>query len=260
MNHLYLYFSGTGNTRHVVYEFSSLFEQDNDYLIHSIEHDIDFDYMIRQASKIIIAYPIHDSMLPYIMRDFLVKHKQSFQDKQIITIATQLAFSGDGGALPYYLLKKVKVKLLHSIHINMPNNLTDVPIFKSKTMEESNAFVEKSNKKISDVVRKIKNGRTMRMGRRWYSWILGFFMQRLWGLLFVKAYRSKIKIDFNKCILCNKCVQNCPTNILLEVENTIKIGKVCTLCYRCINLCPTQSISLLLKSKPKVQYIREEYN
>lgn len=261
MKHLYLYFSGTGNTRHAVYEFSSKFENDNDYHIQSIEYDdFEYDKAIKEAEIIIIAYPIHDSMLPYIMKDFLYKYMSSFKNKKIMTIATQLAFSGDGGALPYYILKKVNVKHLHSIHINMPNNLSDVPFFKMKTLDESKAFINKSNYKINEIVTRIQSGKTIRMGRKWYSWFLGFFTQRLWGILFIKSFRSKVKIDFDKCIHCNKCVKHCPTKNLTLVEGTIKIDKICTLCYRCINLCPTQAISLLLKSKPKKQYIQKDFN
>ena len=199
-------------------------------------------------------------MLRFIMKEFLIKHKESFRDKQIITIVTQLLFSGDGGALPYYLLKNVNVKLLHSIHINMPNNLTDVPIFIVKTLEESNERLEKAKYRIQQIAKRIKDGKTIRMGRKWYSWMLGFFLQRFWGYAFIKSMRKMIKIDQNKCIHCNKCIKNCPMENLSLKDQKVIASDVCTLCYRCVNICPTQAISLMVKRKPKKQYIRKDFN
>lgn len=105
MNNLYLYFSGTGNTRYVIEKFSELLETTNKYQMMSIEHkDIDYAKTIENSDMITIGYPIYGSDLPYIVSDFLKKYKASFHGKNIITIVTQYKFSGDGAALALSLI------------------------------------------------------------------------------------------------------------------------------------------------------------
>jgi ferredoxin len=262
MNNLYLYFSGTGNTKFVVEKFCELYEESNeDYQIHSIEEkNINFYQLIEKSNTIILAYPIHDSMIPFIMNDFLIENKQAFQDKKLMVIITQLLFSGDGGALPKYLLRKQNIKIIQSIHFKMPNNLTDVPIFPVKTYEESKLDVLKTEKKIEEVVKRIKLGKTYKMGRRIYSWPLGFFTQRGLGKLFVKKFKNSLKIDNNLCSKCQKCIKLCPTDNLYLEDNIVKHKGNCTICYRCVNSCPEKAISIIFKHKPKKQYIRKNFN
>ncbi len=260
MRNLYLYFSGTGNTKYVVDKFSSLFEE-NEYIKQSIEHE-NFDYAntIANSETIILAYPIHDSMMPFIMIEFLNQYKEAFRDKKLITIAVQMLFSGDGGALAYRQLKSVGVKLLHSVHINMPNNLTNVFVFKALPIEKTNHIIIKADKKIKEVVNKINQGKTLRMGRRFYSRAVGFLTQRGLGKPFMKYARKKLHIYHEKCIKCKKCIDLCPVNNLYLQDNQIKTKNLCTLCYRCINACPTQAISQLGLKPPKIQYIRKDFN
>jgi ferredoxin/flavodoxin len=261
MKNLYLYFSGTGNTKYVIEKFSSLYENSDDFTIQSIEHkNIDYEKKIRQAELIIIAYPIYDSMIPFIMKEFLEKYIEAFRNKNIITLATQLLFSGDGGALASRLLKKVNTNLLHSIHVNMPSNLVDVKFFKNIPLSEADAKVKKADQKIERTVLKIKSGKTIRDGRKFYSWFLGFFTQRVWGILFLKPLRGKIKINHAKCIQCGICVNICPMDNLRLENGKIEQNKICTWCYRCINSCPEKAITLFTKQTPKVQYIRKDYN
>lgn len=258
---LYLYFSGTGNTKYVITKLSELLDKDNAYKIISIEHSqVDYSKLIESAETITIAYPIYDSMLPFIISEFLVEYKESFRNKNIITLATQLLFSGDGGALPYYILKDVNVNHLHSIHINMPSNLVDINLFPNKPIEKTDKKVIKADAKIKKVAENILSKKTIKDGRRWYSWGLGYFVQRAHGKRLLKKLRSRVKIDQEKCINCNKCVDACPMDNLYNMDGIIEVRDKCTLCYRCVNLCPTKSISIFMKKKPKVQYIREDYN
>ncbi len=261
MYNLYLYFSGTGNTKHVVSEFAKHYEGNNHYQLQSMEYDnVDYDSLIKSANMICIAYPIHESMLPHLVSEFLNKYKESFYKKNIITICTQLLFSGDGGKLPTYILKDVNVQLLHSIHINMPNNITDVKFLPNKTMENSTKKVLKADKKIIAVVNKIKNKKTVKDGNKFYSWFLGFFVQRVYAKIQYRKLRSKVKIHHNQCINCKKCVDLCPTKNLFSKNNQIQVKDECTVCYRCVNECPTKAISIFTRKSPTTQYSRHDYN
>lgn len=258
MSNLYLYFSGTGNTKYVIGKFADLNEQGNDFRILSIEHKyIDFSRIISEADTIVLGYPIHDSMLPFIMKEFLKNHIEDFKGKNLITICTQLVFSGDGGALPFYILKETNH--LHSIHVNMPSNLTDLNIFFNKPLSETTRKYFKADRKIALAVDTINNGGICRDGRKWFSRFSGFILQRAWGKTMAEKLRKSVKIS-NDCILCKKCVQICPMENLEIKENRVEQQSRCTLCYRCVNECPVQAISIFTKSKPKIQYSRKDYN
>ena len=260
MNNLYLYFSGTGNTKYVMEKFSSLYE-DTEFIIKSIEeNEFNFNKAIKESNIIIIGYPIYGCTMPIIMIDFLEKYLETFRNKKIITIATQMEFSGDGAALAYYLLKKANVNILHSIHIKMPNNISDFFIFKILSSEKTDIVIRKADNKINEIVTKIKSGKTIKNGRRFYSRIVGYVMQRLVFNIFRKKMQKLISINHDKCITCKKCIEICPTNNLYLEDNLIKTKNKCTLCYRCVNSCPTQAMSLFSKKSPKVQYIRNDYN
>jgi NAD-dependent dihydropyrimidine dehydrogenase PreA subunit/flavodoxin len=256
---LYLYFSGTGNTYYVMKNLASLYES-QEYDLLSIEaKNVNFSQIIKQAKMIFIGYPIHESMMPFIMKDFLLKHKDDFQDKVISTLVTQMFFSGDGGALAYRLLKKRHVKQIHSIHINMPNNITDVSFLRPKNYDNSKHIIQKADQKIKDMVERMKNGRNIRMGCQFYSRFLGFVLQRFYAYYFYPKMRKKLKINHDTCILCKQCVHACPSHSLKIVNQQLIADATCTVCYRCINLCPSKSLSMFSKKAPKVQYLIKPY-
>jgi len=261
MNNLYLYFSGTGNTKYVVKHFIELYEEDSNYLMKSIEDKtVDYSSLIEEAKVIFIAYPIHEGLLPHIMNEFLIEHKEHFRNKDIITVCSQLIFSGDGAALPVHILKEVNVNLLHGIHVNMPSNLTDFWFLPAKTVEKSTKKFKKADAKIARVVSKINKGKKIRNGIRFYSWALGFFLQRAFTKHHYNRIRSDVKIHHDTCINCNKCVTVCPVDNLYSKDKKILVKDNCTICYRCVNECPTQTISIITNHKPTKQYILKDYN
>ncbi len=256
MSNLYLYFSGTGNTKFVINEFAKRFEE-SDYLIHSIEDDIiDFPLLIKNSDIITIGYPIYGSDMPLVMKAFIKNNQDNFRGKKIMTITTQYMFSGDGAALACYMLRKQKVRILATMQINMPYNATDAPIFPIKSVEESENVYQKASLKIAKYVENIKAGKRVRTGRRIYSWFLGFFIQRLFYKMFFKRWQKLVKIDYDTCINCKKCVDNCPTNNLVFEDDKVLSGTSCALCYRCVNICPTKSIRIFGKKYPKQQYFK----
>lgn len=261
MNNLYLYFSGTGNTKHVVKKFIEYYEETEQYKLVSIEHNnLDYTSLFKASGTIFLAYPIHEGLLPHIMREFLEDNKELFRDKNIVTICSQLIFSGDGAALPYRQLKEVNCKLLHGIHVNMPNNLADMNFLPMKTIDDSTKQIQKAERKIAKVCTSIKSGKRSKDGLRFYSWFLGFFFQRAYTKHHYSSIRSNVKIHHDSCIDCNKCIMICPTDNLYSINKKIEVKDNCTICYRCVNECPTQSISIITKQKPKVQYILKDYN
>lgn len=257
MNHLYLYFSGTGNTKSAIDTLASIYEENNPYLLHSIEEAINFDYVIREADLITLGYPIYGSMMPDVMVNFIETHKSAFAKKRVMILTTQMMFSGDGAGLAYYLLKDVQVKVKATMHINMPDNISDLKIMPIKIAEKQGKKYRKAEEKIKRYVTKIKAGKTVKTGRRFYSRTMGYLFQRIFFKLFHNKMKRMLKINYNSCILCEKCVNHCPTNNLEIANNRVVTKNQCTLCYRCINICPTKSIKMLGRHYPTKQYYKK---
>ncbi len=259
MNDLYLYFSGTGNTRHALDMLARELENESYELVSIERTDVDFDARIRSANLIALAYPIYESMMPPIMEEFLLRHQAAFLGKRLSVLVTQMLFSGDGAALAGRVLKRQDVRILHTIHVNMPNNLTDVRLFPRRSPEQHARKIAKAKQRIQKQATKIHEGGTIRDGRRWYSWLLGYVIQRGFGKLTLPWLQKRLRINQDTCTNCNLCVEVCPVQNLIAKDDKILTKNQCTLCYRCINACPVRAISLFTKRPPRQQYMNKPY-
>ena len=255
MTILGLYFSGTGNTKFVVDTMIQEFKKyDIEMSAISIEDFVDEDIeKIKNADRLLFAYPVYGSMAPMIMWKFVRKISEHLEDKKTIVIATQLMFSGDGGAYLARLLRKGHAEIESIEHFNMPSNLSDVKIFKTKNGEEAKAVAERTRQRIElycmDYSKNIKNKKGDGVG----SLLLGA-IQRVPFSKWERKLAKNVKIDHNLCTRCEICCQTCPTKNLSLKDNLISQNGDCTICYRCVNNCPEKAISILSKKRPKTQY------
>ncbi|HPJ23836.1 MAG TPA: EFR1 family ferrodoxin [Bacillota bacterium] len=258
MNQLYLYFSGTGNTKWAVHRFAEKYNSDSEKRIHSIEEvGIDFDTMIKNSDMVMIAYPIYGSMMPENMERFLKLHLESLAYKPIMVLTTQMKFSGDGAGLACYILNKANVKILATMHLNMPHNVVDMKIFRQHSDKEINRILIKADKKITSYINRIKQKRKVKTGRAFYSRILGLLTQRMFYRWFYQKMKKMVRIDDDRCIACGKCVESCPAHNLILTDGKISTKNDCYVCYRCINICPTKAIRIMGKSFPRQQYFKK---
>ncbi len=57
--------------------------------------------------------------------------------------------------------------------------------------------------------------------------------------------RYKISVDHDQCMLCGRCVENCPYGVFRTEKDRIHVNsRVCVACHRCIAMCPRDAISL----------------
>ena len=97
-----IYFSGNGNTKYCMKLLSSALGNGK---IESIENENAIQ-LIKESDEFILAYPVHFSNIPFIVKDFIQKNSSLFSGKNIFLIATMGAFSGDGTGCGARLLKK----------------------------------------------------------------------------------------------------------------------------------------------------------
>lgn len=61
--------------------------------------------------------------------------------------------------------------------------------------------------------------------------------------------RYLISVDRDRCMLCERCIENCPYGVFRREGDRIMVdSRKCTACHRCIAMCPRDAITM--KEKP----------
>jgi len=243
-----LYFSGTGNSKFV----AELFSREMNAACHSIEENLDFEKLLETAEIIGFCYPVYMSRVPRIMREFVVRHMELLVGKKLIIFCTQLILSGDGARAFAAMFSRNSVEIIYAEHFFMPNNVTNMFILPTASERGIRKCAEKSERKMQNVCRDIKNGRIKRRGFNVFSRFLGLF-QGVFMSATEKRANNSVKITAD-CTNCGICVAVCPMNNLTLENEKITHKNNCTMCYRCINQCPKRAITVAFHGKVKQQY------
>ncbi|WBW49957.1 EFR1 family ferrodoxin [Peptoniphilus equinus] len=243
-----LYFSGTGNSKFVA-------ETMADHLggvAYSIEAAMDFDALMVQTDTILVSYPVYASRVPKIMRDFVTAHRNGFRNKKLIILCTQMMYSGDGAKAFYHLVADCNVDVRYADHINMPNNIPNIPMVTIKD-SEYHRKLRLAARKLKTIADRIQKGQKFLKG-----WgVLGSALGRVQRPIPDAQYDAKHVDAFlvsEDCIRCGLCVKHCPAkNLSMEAEGVTSHHR-CTLCFRCVNLCPAKACTVMLHKPVRRQY------
>ena len=235
------YFSGTGNTKIIANLFKKELENNGaDVNVTAIE-DIfkkKVHFSIRKYDIIGLGHPVHAFSAPKIFFDFIsglpnVKNKKTFMFKT----SGDPFCNGGGTTLVRKKLERKGYRVFHEYLIVMPSNvvikyedelvkqLYNVAIIKIKNM---------SKEILVGKVKLQKNNFFLRIGTYLFN-----TMERI-GVKYLGSYLK----TSDSCILCEKCIKNCPTRNISKEDNKIKFSKNCTFCMRCIYNCPNRAITI----------------
>ncbi len=249
-----IYFSGTGNSRHVLEVF--LREYDAEAKAFSIEDDCVIED-VKAHEEIVFSYPVQYSTVPKILRDFIEDNAELWSDKNVFIIATMGMFSGDGAGILGRLLQKYGAKVMGGLHVKMPDSICDEKVLK-RPLEKNIQFVRDAEYKAKRAAQYMKEGNPPQEGIGFFYRMAGFWGQRLYFGNKTKNYSDKLRIDKHKCVGCGKCVKICPMQNIELVDGICISKNQCTMCYRCVNYCPKQAITLLGKEVVE-QSVVEKY-
>lgn len=242
-----IYFSGTGNTKLIANRIAENLK----IQIINIENNYNFEKLFSEIETLIIMYPVYYSTPPIIIREFLNKYRENLENKNIMSLVTQMCFSGDGAYVIRDYLPK-SANLIYSRHIDMPSNISNLPILPFFENFLINFKIHHALKKSDKISIEIKNGNLKTQGNTNFGHKMGL-SQRIGGLEKESEKRNNLWID-DTCIACGLCVKNCPVNNLF-IENKKAHSKgSCIFCTRCENICPKKSIRVLIDRKVKYQY------
>ena len=251
-----VYFSGTGNSKHCVETFVMRYDKTGESV--SIENKDALKYILKH-DFIVLGYPVYFSNAPKIVQDFINENGKVFKNKKIFIIATMATFSGDGTGCTARILKKYEADIVGGLHLKMPDSIGDEKVFK-RDRNLNLKIINKSDLKIINSVQKLKSGNPTQDGLGIFAHVAGLLGQRLWFYNKTTSYKNMPKVDIQKCIGCNCCVKICSMkNLKLENGKAIS-GNKCTLCYRCVNNCPTKALTILGKKVHKQYMIKDIFN
>ncbi|WP_138206974.1 EFR1 family ferrodoxin [Haloimpatiens lingqiaonensis] len=247
-----IYFSGTGNTRYVSEMFKKEFYKNNIEcelidIVKCNKVNLDYEFYI-------FGSPIYAEMFPDYYMHWVKVNIKNGNGKKAIIFSTQASNSGTGMERLRRMLEKKGFKVAIQKSIPMPNNYY-VVAFNKNSKEEKFNICKEAAKKVSNIVKDFLLGEeyieevsNIRLG-------IGTIVYNFFNKYSKNWAKKKLSIDYDKCIKCKKCSENCPTNNINIAEN-ITFNSRCISCQRCIHICPKNAF--LYKGKGFEQYKLEK--
>ena len=246
-----LYFTGTGNSRHIAERIAHAL---NDTLI-SLNDRIKSGDITPLAvnGRLVLVMPTYAWRIPRIVRDHLLRTE--------LRGARETWFVMDcgceiGNAAKYNraLCREKGLVYMGTAQIVMPENF--IAMFNAPTVEEARRIVAKAEPFIDCAIAAIRAGHMFSPPRKkLYDRIASSALNPVFYPLFVKANPFTAS---DVCIGCGKCEKLCPLNNI-TLQNARPVwGTNCTQCMACNCYCPTRAIEYGKQSAGKPRYHFEE--
>lgn len=241
-----LYFTGTGNSRHVA---RILAKELDDELV-----DL-FPYIKRNEKgrfhsekPFVVVVPTYCSYIPLFIEKFIAEADFS-GEKKIYFILTCGASATKPGVTERLrpLCEKKDLVLMGVEQVVMPENY--ITLFFAPSEETAKNIIEKAEKGIPEIAKKISDLSFLRIKGR--HALTTFVVNPIYYKLLVK---DKGYYATDACIGCGKCVSVCPLNDIELVESRPKWKGECTQCMACISQCPAQAIEYGKRTQNKRRY------
>lgn len=238
MRALICWFSGTGNTKKIVDEYTAIFDEKGvDYTLCNIEKNERFDPA--EYDMLCIAYPIWGFNAPGIVLDYVKGFARQKEAKPTFILKTSgeaLALNNASSDKLKSLLKKRGFTVTNEYHYLMPYNIifrhTDGMAHRmwaavKKVLPVDCAAILSGK---HEVIKSVPFGRP----------ITAVLRIQQWGGRF-NGKRYKVSGD---CVHCDKCVRSCPVGNIMDEDGKLKFGKKCLMCMRCAFECPKDAIRI----------------
>ena len=234
---LIIYFSGMGNTKLLANMAKDEFNAKG-YDTKVVDVCSDEVVEINDYNYLVVAYPIYAFNAPGPIISFIKKFNKINNDIKCLILkdSGEYLFWNNASSLQLTsILKKKGIKIFSEYHYLLPYSFvfrhTDYMAYKMLYTLKYLLPLD-----IDDFL----GGKYHKLDRffldRPFSFV--FRIQRFGGRLNGRFY----KVDQDKCIKCNKCINNCPANNIKIKDDKYIFGGKCLMCQRCVVNCPHTAI------------------
>ena len=236
------YFSGTGNTKTVVFKWQE----------EALKHNINIDLFeiekdelpsLADYDKVGFAYPIHAFNAPEIVWRFALKlptQEKAIPLFIIMVSGEYMTINHSSASKLRRILRKKNYQFESDYHYVMPYNL----VFRH-TEQRAYRMYEAMTKIVPIDVKEYLVDSIPHQTRKHH--LVGWFI----FLLRIEQWFSGVngrfyKVDMKKCIKCMKCVNACPVHNIEFKDNKFIFHDKCLLCERCSFHCPKDAFKIAL--------------
>ena len=242
-----LYFSGTGNSRHVAKRMAA--ELDDQLLDLNERIKAEDTSPVETGEDLVVVTPTYAWRIPRLVRDWLLKTRMAGA-KRVWFVMTCGSEIGSAAGYNRALCQAKGLACMGTVQIVMPENY--IALFSAPDKQEAKAIVENAKPAIRSIIDCIRNGMEFPAPRN------NLYDRFMSGAVNPIFYKKIVKADAftvsDVCIGCRKCVQLCPlNNIRLDKDKPVW-GANCTHCMACICYCPKEAIEYGKRSVGKPRY------
>lgn len=242
-------FSGTGNTLKVAKKYQEQFNANNiETEIFSVTTDLSNVPNPNNYDYVGFGYPIHAFNAPELYVNF-AKSLPNIEKEKISYI-----FKSSGESLKVNdcssqkllsVLRKKGFAPSTERHYIMPYNM----IFRHRDQMAKHMWIY-AQALVKANTKEILAGKKEKLRLPLIKRLHAPMFRVEWK--FSKSNGKRFKVDYDKCSLCQKCVNVCPTKNISFEDGKIVFGKDCALCVACSFGCPKNAISIGILEKWKV--------
>lgn len=241
MEILVLYYSGVGNTKMVATKIVDILKSSHNVTLASIEK-FSYEKTISNYDALMIGFPtIHATPASPILT-FIEHIKQLQNPIPTFLFTTCGLYSANTLRIFAKRCKKKNVLpiLSRSYRCAATDGILIAPFMRVWFYHEKN-LDEKIRSDIGNFMTILERQTSANIPRfKLYS-ILNY-PNKILGQCFL----PKIYTHTDKCVLCGKCIKNCPVQCISKDSKGVPLidTKKCIHCYRCIHHCPQKALSL----------------
>lgn len=249
-----LYFSATGNCKHVAERIAAALDDKAVDIMSLIEYPMDGPSSILltiHEPYFGIVTPTYVYGLPKVVEDILrcvkLRGKQSFYSFLVATFGTS---PGNSGRFADRALQKNGNARLDAYYsVKMPDTYT--PFFDLSDEAKVRQQNENADAEIEQVIALIKEQSKGNYMRRK---IPAFLMVTYRPIYAFMRQTSLLHVE-NSCIGCGLCARQCPEKAIAMCDGKpMWTKKQCQMCLRCLHNCPTFAIQVFRLTKKHGQY------
>ncbi len=233
------YFSGTGNTYHMLKIVESQLRS-RGFEVDLLNIEKDKCNKLSDYRFHIFCFPVYGFGTPSIMLKYISKLKVSKECRAAV-LCTSAGAEGQSLSHVKHILDKKGFKVVFTDMVIYTYNFTQILNPQSKKVEErvfkdAEAAIIEITKRIINNEESFKKINIIALTLYWVIFIMFINLgRRILGKTFIAD---------DTCSSCGKCEKVCPAKVITMNSGKPKWSSNCESCQRCINTCPQKSIQL----------------